>query len=147
MNQVADAIREDTCLVTIMYANNEIGSIQPIAEIGTICKEKGVLFHTDAVQAAGHLPIHVVEQNIDMLSLSAHKFHGPKGIGVLYARKGIPLTNIIEGGAQERGKRGGTENVHGKRTGYYGDGHCVGRGVRSYGRKHEKGTEIAEPAD
>ncbi len=110
-SRVADAIREDTCLVTIMYANNEIGSIQPIAEIGTICKEKGVLFHTDAVQAAGHLPIHVVEQNIDMLSLSAHKFHGPKGIGVLYARKGIPLTNIIEGGAQERGKRGGTENV------------------------------------
>ena len=110
-SQVADAIREDTCLVTIMYANNEIGSIQPIAEIGAICKEKGVLFHTDAVQAAGHLPIHVVEQNIDMLSLSAHKFHGPKGIGLLYARKGIPLTNIIEGGAQERGKRGGTENV------------------------------------
>lgn len=110
-SQVADAIREDTCLVTIMYANNEIGSIQPIAEIGAICKEKGVLFHTDAVQAAGHLPIHVVEQNIDLLSLSAHKFHGPKGIGVLYARKGIPLTNIIEGGAQERGKRGGTENV------------------------------------
>ncbi len=110
-SQVADAIREDTCLVTIMYANNEIGSIQPIAEIGAICKEKGVLFHTDAVQAAGHLPIHVVEQNIDMLSLSAHKFHGPKGIGVLYARMGIPLTNIIEGGAQERGKRGGTENV------------------------------------
>ena len=110
-SQVADAIREGTCLVTIMFANNEIGSIQPITEIGTICKEKGVLFHTDAVQAAGHLPIHVVEQNIDMLSLSAHKFHGPKGIGVLYARKGIPLTNIIEGGAQERGKRGGTENV------------------------------------
>ena len=110
-SQVADAIREDTCLVTIMYANNEIGSIQPIVEIGAICKEKGVLFHTDAVQAAGHLPIHVVEQNIDMLSLSAHKFHGPKGTGVLYARKGIPLTNIIEGGAQERGKRGGTENV------------------------------------
>ena len=110
-SQVANAIREDTCLVTIMYANNEIGSVQPIAEIGTICKEKGVLFHTDAVQAAGHLPIHVVEQNIDMLSLSAHKFHGPKGIGVLYAHKGIPLTNIIEGGAQERGKRGGTENV------------------------------------
>ena len=110
-SQVADAIREDTCLVTIMYANNEIGSIQPIGEIGAICKEKGVLFHTDAVQTAGHLPIRVVEQNIDMLSLSAHKFHGPKGTGVLYARKGIPLTNIIEGGAQERGKRGGTENV------------------------------------
>jgi cysteine desulfurase len=110
-SQIADAIREDTCLVTIMYANNEIGSIQPIGEIGAICKEKGVLFHTDAVQTAGHLPIRVVEQNIDMLSLSAHKFHGPKGTGVLYARKGIPLTNIIEGGAQERGKRGGTENV------------------------------------
>jgi cysteine desulfurase len=110
-SQVADAIREDTCLVTIMYANNEIGSIQPIGEIGKICREKGVLFHTDAVQAAGHLPIDVVAQNIDMLSLSAHKFHGPKGTGVLYARKGILLTNIIEGGAQERGKRGGTENV------------------------------------
>ena len=110
-SQVADAIREDTCLVTIMYANNEIGSIQPIGEIGKICKAKGVLFHTDAVQAAGHLPIDVVAQNIDMLSLSAHKFHGPKGTGVLYARKGILLTNIIEGGAQERGKRGGTENV------------------------------------
>lgn len=110
-SQVADAIREDTCLVTIMYANNEIGSIQPIAEIGEICRAKGVLFHTDAVQAAGHLPIDVVAQNIDMLSLSAHKFHGPKGTGVLYARKGILLTNIIEGGAQERGKRGGTENV------------------------------------
>ena len=110
-SQVADAIREDTCIVTIMYANNEIGSIQPIGEIGKICKAKGVLFHTDAVQAAGHLPIDVVAQNIDMLSLSAHKFHGPKGTGVLYARKGILLTNIIEGGAQERGKRGGTENV------------------------------------
>ena len=109
--QVRDAIREDTCLVTVMYANNEIGSIQPIREIGTVCREKGVLFHTDAVQAAGHLPIHVQEQNIDMLSLSAHKFHGPKGIGVLYARKGILLTPLIEGGAQERGKRAGTENV------------------------------------
>ena len=109
--QVRDAIREDTCLVTVMYANNEIGSIQPIREIGVVCREKGVLFHTDAVQAAGHLPIHVQEQNIDMLSLSAHKFHGPKGIGVLYARKGILLTPLIEGGAQERGKRAGTENV------------------------------------
>ncbi len=109
--QVHDAIREDTCLVTVMYANNEIGSIQPIREIGAVCREKGVLFHTDAVQAAGHLPIHVQEQNIDMLSLSAHKFHGPKGIGVLYARKGILLTPLIEGGAQERGKRAGTENV------------------------------------
>lgn len=109
--QVRDAIREDTCLVTTMYANNEIGSILPIAEIGEVCHEKGVLFHTDAVQAAGHLHINCKEQNIDMLSLSAHKFHGPKGIGVLYAKKGIVLTNIIEGGAQERGKRGGTENI------------------------------------
>ena len=111
--QVADAIREDTCLVTIMYANNEIGSILPIPEIGAVCREKGVLFHTDAVQAAGHLHIDVKAQNIDMLSLSAHKFHGPKGVGALYARQGIPLTNIIEGGAQERGKRAGTENIPG----------------------------------
>ena len=111
--QVRDAIREDTCLVTVMYANNEIGSILPIAEIGAVCKEKGVLFHTDAVQAAGHLHINVKEQNIDMLSLSGHKFHGPKGVGALYARRGILLTNVIEGGAQERGKRGGTENIAG----------------------------------
>ena len=111
--QVADAIREDTCLVTIMYTNNEIGSVLPIPEIGAVCKEKGVLFHTDAVQAAGHLHIDVKTQSIDMLSLSAHKFHGPKGVGVLYARQGIPLTNIIEGGAQERGKRAGTENIPG----------------------------------
>ena len=111
--QVADAIREDTCLVTIMYANNEIGSILPIPEIGAVCREKGVLFHTDAVQAAGHLHIDVKAQDIDMLSLSAHKFHGPKGVGVLYARQGIPLPNIIEGGAQERGKRAGTENIPG----------------------------------
>lgn len=109
--QVADAIREDTCLVTIMYANNEIGTIQPISEIGAVCREKGVLFHTDAVQAAGHLAIDVKEQQIDMLSISAHKFHGPKGIGVLYAKKGIPLEIIIHGGAQERGKRAGTENI------------------------------------
>ena len=109
--QVADAIREDTCLVTVMYANNEIGSILPISEIGAVCREAGVLFHTDAVQAAGHLPIDVKAQNIDLLSLSAHKFHGPKGIGVLYARQGIFLTNLIEGGAQERGKRAGTENI------------------------------------
>ena len=109
--QVADAIREDTCLVTIMYANNEIGSVMPISEIGTVCREKGVLFHTDAVQAAGHINIDVRAQNIDMLSLSAHKFHGPKGVGALYARKGIVLTGIIEGGAQERGKRAGTENI------------------------------------
>ena len=109
--QVAAAIREDTCLVTTMYANNEIGSILPIAAIGAICREKGVPFHTDAVQAAGHLHINVKEQNIDLLSLSAHKFHGPKGIGVLYARKGFPLVTLIEGGAQERGKRAGTENL------------------------------------
>ena len=109
--QVAAAIRPDTALVTIMYANNEIGSILPIAEIGAVCREKGVIFHTDAVQAAGHLHINVREQNIDMLSLSGHKFHGPKGSGVLYGRKGIPLVNVIEGGAQERGKRAGTENL------------------------------------
>ncbi len=113
VRQVADAIREDTCLVTVMYANNEIGSILPIAEIGRLCRECGVLFHTDAVQAAGHLPINVTEQSIDLLSLSAHKFHGPKGVGVLYARTGVPLTTLVEGGAQERGKRGGTENVAG----------------------------------
>ena len=109
--QVADAIREDTCLVTVMYANNEIGTIQPIKQIGEICRSKGVLFHTDAVQAVGHLKINVKEQNIDMLSLSAHKFYGPKGIGALYSKKGIRLTNIIDGGAQERGKRAGTENI------------------------------------
>ena len=111
--QVAKAIRPDTALVTIMYANNEIGSVMPIAEIGAVCREKGVLFHTDAVQTAGHLHINVREQNIDMLSLSGHKFHGPKGVGALYTRQGIPLTNIIEGGAQERGKRAGTENIPG----------------------------------
>lgn len=107
------AIREDTCLVTIMTANNEIGTIQPIKEIGAICKKHGVIFHTDAVQAVGHLPIDVKEMQIDMLSASAHKFHGPKGVGFLYARKGIALTNLIEGGAQEKGKRAGTENVPG----------------------------------
>ena len=111
--QVKDAIRPDTCLVSIMFANNEIGTIQPIGEIGDVCREAGVLFHTDAVQAAGHLAIDVEALHIDMLSLSAHKFHGPKGVGVLYARQGIPLTNIIEGGAQERGKRAGTENIPG----------------------------------
>lgn len=109
--QVANSIREDTALVTVMFANNEIGSILPVREIGAVCRERGVLFHTDAVQAGGHLPINVKEQNIDMLSLSAHKFHGPKGIGVLYTRQGVPLTSLIEGGAQERGKRAGTENV------------------------------------
>ena len=111
--QVADAIREDTCLVTVMYANNEIGSVLPIAEIGAVCKEKKVLFHTDAVQAVGHIHINVKEQNIDMLSLSGHKFHGPKGVGALYVRRGVVLTNVIEGGAQERGKRAGTENIAG----------------------------------
>ena len=111
--EVEAAIREDTCLVTIMFANNEIGTIQPIREIGAICRKHGVLFHTDAVQATGHLPIDVKADNIDMLSASAHKFHGPKGTGFLYARKGIRLSNIIEGGAQERGKRAGTENVAG----------------------------------
>lgn len=110
-DDVAKAITDSTCLVTIMFANNEIGTIQPIAEIGKICRENGVIFHTDAVQAAGHIKIDVKEQNIDMLSLSAHKFHGPKGVGALYAKKGIRLINLIEGGAQERGKRAGTENV------------------------------------
>lgn len=109
--QVAEAVREDTCLVTIMYANNEIGSVLPVAEIGAVCLERKVPFHTDAVQAVGHLPVHVKEQNIDLLSLSAHKFHGPKGIGALYARRGMALESLIAGGAQESGKRAGTENV------------------------------------
>lgn len=109
--QVRDAIRDDTCLVTVMYANNEVGSILPIGEIGAVCRERGILFHTDAVQAVGHLPVSVTEQNVDMLSLSAHKFHGPKGVGALFVKKGILLTNLIEGGAQERGRRAGTENV------------------------------------
>lgn len=111
--QVKNVIREDTALVTIMYANNEIGTIQPISEIGAVCRESGVLFHTDAVQAIGHIPVDIQKDNIDMLSLSAHKFKGPKGVGILYAKKGIPLTNIIDGGAQERGKRAGTENLPG----------------------------------
>lgn len=109
--EVKEALREDTALVTIMYANNEIGTIQPIKEIGAVCREAGVVFHTDAVQAAGHVPIDVQDENIDMLSISAHKFHGPKGVGVLYVKKGIRLFNLIEGGAQERGKRAGTENI------------------------------------
>ena len=113
VEDVANALRDDTCLVTIMFANNEIGTVQPIAEIGALCRERKVLFHTDAVQAAGHMPIDVKAMNIDMLSMSGHKFHAPKGVGVLYAKKGIVLTNIIDGGAQERGKRAGTENVAG----------------------------------
>lgn len=113
VDELRDAIREDTGLVTVMYANNEIGTIQPIAEIGAICREKGILFHTDAVQAVGNVHINVKEQNIDMLSMSAHKFHGPKGVGALYCRRGIFLPNLIDGGAQERGRRAGTENVPG----------------------------------
>ena len=111
--EVEAAIKDNTCLVTIMFANNEIGTIQPIREIGAVCRKKNVLFHTDAVQAVGHLPINVADDNIDMLSASAHKFHGPKGVGFLYFKKGIRLTNLIEGGAQEKGKRAGTENVPG----------------------------------
>lgn len=111
--EVEAAIRDDTCLVTVMYANNEIGTIQPIREIGAICRAHNVLFHVDAVQAVGHIPVSVLEDNIDMLSASGHKFHGPKGVGFLYARKGVRLTNLIEGGAQEHGKRAGTENVPG----------------------------------
>lgn len=111
--QVEEAIRPDTALVTVMYANNEVGTIQPIAEIGAVCREKGVIFHTDAVQAVGHIPVNVETDNIDMLSLSAHKFHGPKGVGALYCRKNVVLRNLIEGGAQERNKRAGTENLAG----------------------------------
>ena len=111
LDELAAAIRPDTCLVTIMFSNNEIGTIQPIREIGALCREKGILFHTDAVQAVGHMPIDVEKDNIDMLSLSGHKFHAPKGVGALYCRKGIKLKNFIEGGAQERGKRGGTEGI------------------------------------
>lgn len=113
LEDVEAAIRPDTALVTVMFANNEIGTIQPIREIGALCREKGIPFHTDAVQAMGHIPVNVKDMNIDMLSLSGHKFHAPKGVGVLYAKKGIPLVNVIEGGAQERGKRAGTENVPG----------------------------------
>ena len=113
LEDVEAAIREDTALVTIMFANNELGTVQPIKEIGELCRSKGIPFHTDAVQAAGHMPINVKEMNIDLLSMSGHKFHAPKGVGVLYAKRGMPLFNIIEGGAQERGKRAGTENIPG----------------------------------
>ena len=113
VDELAAVIREDTCLVSVMYANNEIGTVQPIREIGALCRERGVLFHCDAVQAVGHIPVNVAEDHIDLLSLSGHKFHGPKGVGALYARRGVPLTALIEGGAQERGKRAGTENVPG----------------------------------
>lgn len=113
LEDVEAAIREDTALVTVMFANNEIGTVQPITEIGALCRSKGIPFHTDAVQAAGHMPINVVDMNIDLLSMSGHKFHAPKGVGVLYAKRGMPLFNIIEGGAQERGKRAGTENIPG----------------------------------
>lgn len=111
VEELAEAIRPDTCLVTIMFANNEIGTLQPIREIGAICREKGIIFHTDAVQAVGHVPVDVVADNVDMLSLSGHKFHAPKGVGALYCKKSIKLKNFIEGGAQERGKRGGTEAI------------------------------------
>ncbi|MBR6916939.1 MAG: cysteine desulfurase, partial [Clostridia bacterium] len=113
VDELEAAIRSDTCLVTVMYANNEIGTIQPIREIGAVCRAKGVIFHTDAVQAVGHIPVNVEEDNIDMMSASAHKFHGPKGVGFLYAKRGVKLSNLIEGGAQERGRRAGTENVAG----------------------------------
>ena len=140
VEELAAAIRPDTCLVTVMYANNEIGTIQPIAEIGRVCRERGVLFHTDAVQAAGHLPIDVRAQNIDLLSLSAHKFHGPKGVGALYARRGTALTNLIEGGAQERGKRAGTENT----AGIAGMAAALGEAPRNMERSSAKMTALRE---
>ena len=138
LDDLKNAVREDTGLVTIMFANNEIGTIQPISEIGAFCREKGIVFHTDAVQAVGNVPIDVVAQNIDMLSLSAHKFHGPKGVGALYIRKGIMVPNLIDGGAQERGKRAGTENT----AGIVGLGAAIEEAVDSMKDRAEKMREL-----
>ncbi len=140
IEDLENAITEDTGLVTIMYANNEIGTIQPIAEIGKLCREKGILFHTDAVQAVGNLPIDVVKENIDMLSMSAHKFHGPKGVGALYCRKGVAFPNLINGGAQERGRRAGTENV----PGIVGLGAAIERAVNTIDERTERLTAIRD---
>lgn len=140
IDELLAAIREDTCLVTIMYANNEIGTLQPIAEIGKICREKGILFHTDAVQAIGNVPVNVVDDNIDMLSLSAHKFHGPKGVGALYTRRGIRLENLIHGGAQESGRRAGTENT----AGIVGLGAAITEAVNNLEKKTKITREICD---